>query len=87
MMVHKDDVDRWETAVRKGTNQALMRRYFEEIQGLQSKCSAAEIALQSCKFSPQDEEGPRERLEQALSELREAVESFRKRFTEEQGDA
>lgn len=81
LQAHRDRVSRWNKAIREGTNQSIARQYYEDIQGLESKCSAAEIALHSCKFSPQgEEEGAVERLEEALEDLRRAVANFRDRF-------
>jgi len=77
---HRDRVARWNRAIFEGSNQAVARQYYEEIQGLESKCAAAEIALNTCKFSPPEDEGLADKLEGALTDLREAIDSFRDRF-------
>lgn len=80
LQAHRDRLKRWNRGIDEGTNQAVSRQYYEEIQGLESKCAAAEIALNTCKFSPKEEPDLTDRLEDALTDLRQAIDGFRDRF-------
>ena len=78
---YRRDIERWrEREMEKATSE-VKRRYYEEIQGLESKCSAAEIALNACKFAEQEDESLRQNLEDALEDIREAMARFRERFS------
>ncbi|MGI6208072.1 MAG: hypothetical protein ACOYEW_07640 [Anaerolineae bacterium] len=78
--VYRDRVDRWSRRELHEEDPEMRRRYYEEIQGLESKCSAAEIALNTCKFAEPEDESARQKLEEALTDLREAMDRFIERF-------
>ncbi|NPV08030.1 MAG: hypothetical protein HPY83_08715 [Anaerolineae bacterium] len=80
LTAQRDRINRWTKRGLEGEDETLKRRYYEEIQGLESKCGAAEIALNTCKFSEPEDESARERLEEALTDLRESMERFARRF-------
>ena len=56
--VYRDRVDRWSRRELHEEDPEMRRRYYEEIQGLESKCSAAEIALNTCKFAEPETSPP-----------------------------
>ena len=77
---YKANIERWKKDAQKADS-PTMREYYEEIQDLESKCSAAEIALNTCRFASQEQaEGLLAQLEESLGELEEALGHFRKRL-------
>ena len=67
------EAKRWRKNMEKATSE-VQRRYYEEIQDLDSKCDRARIALNQCVLGGESApEEARHRLATALAEVSDAV--------------